>query len=125
METARNDLDVERIAERLFSVYEVSLLRSLSKSERLRAFLRIWTHKEAYLKAKGSGLADSLDSFTIFVDPNRPYGRVQIDDPLENVRWTLQELRLHSEFVGTLAVEGADGQLVPPVPITWKTADRQ
>ena len=63
------------LAARFFAPGEVALLRNTSKEQRRNAFLRIWTLKEAYIKATGQGLACRLDSFAFSLDPIR----LQID----------------------------------------------
>lgn len=54
-----------RIAERYFSPKELHDLLQLSDTESMEYFIRLWTIKESYLKAKGTGLTQKLNSFTI------------------------------------------------------------
>jgi 4'-phosphopantetheinyl transferase len=51
------------IAEHFFAGPEVAALRALPLAARKRRFFRYWTLKEAYLKARGLGLAIPLDRF--------------------------------------------------------------
>lgn len=44
-------------------------MHSLAKDQRKCAFSRIWTLKEAYIKATGQGLACPLDGFAFDIDP--------------------------------------------------------
>jgi len=53
------------IAERYFTPAEVDFLQKTPSQQRLHAFLRLWTIKEAYLKMTGAGLSRPLDSFEI------------------------------------------------------------
>ena len=62
----------EDIARRYFSLREVSDLQSLPPEERVEAFFRCWTRKEAYLKALGTGLQTPLDSFSVSLLPGEP-----------------------------------------------------
>lgn len=48
-------LDVAAIARRFLSPQEASLLAALGADARVSAFFRIWTRKEARLKASGTG----------------------------------------------------------------------
>ena len=61
------DLDPMRLAEHCFSPGEVDTLRRLSGSGLHEGFTTLWTLKEAFLKAIGTGLVRPLDSFA--VDP--------------------------------------------------------
>lgn len=54
---------VSRLASRYFSSAETDWLLSLSPSQQQQAFYQLWTLKEAYIKARGMGLALALDSF--------------------------------------------------------------
>lgn len=52
-----------RVADRFFSPPEVSDLRALPEAEQRQRFLELWTLKEAYIKARGMGLALPLRRF--------------------------------------------------------------
>ena len=59
-------LDVEKLARRYFAPGEARrLLEDGSVAERLDNFYRCWTRKEAYLKARGTGLTTKLDAFEV------------------------------------------------------------
>jgi 4'-phosphopantetheinyl transferase len=57
IEDPREMGDLMPLAERNFSAAEYRDLAALPEAERLQAFLRCWTRKEACLKAVGSGLS--------------------------------------------------------------------
>jgi len=59
----------ENIPEHFFSPAEVAALNALPPDERLAAFFAVWTRKEAYVKARGLGLALRLDSFDVSLAP--------------------------------------------------------
>jgi len=69
-------IDVERYdkhaplaaARRYFSREEVAALEALPRDAHPRRFLRLWTLKEAYLKAIGSGISGGLGSMTFHLD---------------------------------------------------------
>ena len=60
--------DPMRIARRYFTPGELELLEGLPETERHDRFLRIWTLKEAFLKARGTGIAGGLDRIEIRPD---------------------------------------------------------
>lgn len=59
------------LAERYFAPAEAALLAAQPPAARHAAFLRIWTLKEAYVKATGEGIGAGLDSFAFTLDPPR------------------------------------------------------
>lgn len=73
-------IDVERIdpakadfamAEEYFAPAEVRTLREATPAERPMCFFRLWTLKEAYVKAIGTGLGTPLKSFAFAFEPIR------------------------------------------------------
>ena len=61
-------LDAVLLAERFFAAEETALLRAMAPAEARRAFLRIWTGKEAVLKAAGCGIGGGLDRVIVLPD---------------------------------------------------------
>jgi 4'-phosphopantetheinyl transferase len=53
----------EELASRFFAAVEYEYLKNLPLDLQREAFFRIWTLKEAYIKAEGKGLSIPLDSF--------------------------------------------------------------
>jgi 4'-phosphopantetheinyl transferase len=53
------------IARRFFAADEITYLQALPENEQMEGFFRLWTLKESYLKALGTGLTRSLSSFMI------------------------------------------------------------
>lgn len=71
LESPRDETDWDALTERYFSEAERAAFAELPSQRRKEAFFRIWTQKEAFLKARGSGLAAPLASFDVEVDPGR------------------------------------------------------
>jgi 4'-phosphopantetheinyl transferase len=94
--------DAMRMAERFFAPEEVDALRDCE--DRDHAFFRIWTAKEAYLKALGAGIVVlPLSSFAVSTDPDAPsLLRTDNDDPS---RWRLSRARVPEGYLCTVAVE--------------------
>ena len=57
--------DVDLLARRNFSADEIAAVLAAPETERQRAFLTIWTRKEALIKALGGGLSIPLKSFSV------------------------------------------------------------
>ena len=96
--------DLDDVAETHFAPGERRQLDALADGERLAAFYRIWTRKEAYLKAVGDGLAVPLQHFTVSLERQHPR-LVSIEgDASAALRWMLVHLEPAAGFVGALAV---------------------
>jgi 4'-phosphopantetheinyl transferase len=104
--------DVDAMAERIFSPREKVEWRMLPADERLAAFFRCWTRKEAYIKAVGDGFSIPVDRFDVSIGAAEPGGLLLIDgDPEGTSRWTLQDLDPHPSYAAALAVEGGGWRL--------------
>ncbi|MDO8953597.1 MAG: 4'-phosphopantetheinyl transferase superfamily protein [Gammaproteobacteria bacterium] len=53
------------LAKRFFAQDEYKALHALSAKDRTNAFFQIWTLKEAFIKALGTGLFQALDQFCV------------------------------------------------------------
>ncbi len=82
--------DLESVARRFFCPAERRTILALSGAQRVQAFYRCWTRKEAILKASGKGLRVALNSFEVSLqDRPRPRLISVADDEAEAVRWSL------------------------------------
>jgi 4'-phosphopantetheinyl transferase len=68
LDPAKADLAV---AEQFFAPLELTILQDAPAADRTKLFFRLWTLKEAYIKAVGTGLAMPLDSFAFAFEPLR------------------------------------------------------
>jgi 4'-phosphopantetheinyl transferase len=92
------------IARRYFSPDETAALEALSEGQRDRAFLELWTAKEAVLKALGRGIAFGLHRLSIGGSSESPVlGRLEGH---EVGQWQLHRLMLDHDHIGTLAWHG-------------------
>ncbi len=101
--------DLEQIARNFFSLKECEQLFQLETNLRLTAFYHCWTRKEAYIKACGTGLSLPLDRFDVALLPGQPASFLAIDgSTYEAERWFLKCLLPADNFVGAVAVPGAN-----------------
>ena len=105
VERIRPEAATDAIARRFFSPREVEALAALTPAERLEAFFRCWTRKEAYIKARGEGLRIPLSSFDVSIG-REPALLAMRGAPEEGARWTLAGLQPGPGYVGALAYEG-------------------
>jgi 4'-phosphopantetheinyl transferase len=107
VERIRCNLAVAEIAERFFSRREDAMLQNIPTEERHQAFFRVWTRKEAYVKARGEGLSllsDKMDVSPASGEPDAPVG--DRGDPSGAARWSIQDLVPGPGYAAALAVEG-------------------
>jgi len=106
-------LSLEDLARRFFSAGEADALDRIGEAERLPAFLRLWTCKEAVLKAIGQGLSFGLDrvAFALGSD-GMPAGLSELAAEAGTPdEWRLALLEPASGFVGALAWRGAQRRI--------------
>jgi len=105
VEYSREDISAEKIARRFFSGREIAALDSLPPDQRPKAFLVCWTRKEAYIKARGEGLAVALDSFSVTIKPDEPPVIIAPDEAQEASRWSVLALDPGPQYVAAVVVE--------------------
>jgi 4'-phosphopantetheinyl transferase len=110
VENLRPSDDLNAVAEQNFAPAERVALLALSPAERLPAFFRCWTRKEALLKAEGSGLFRALDTFTVSLLAGEP-ARV-IAGPGS---WNLRDIDVAPHAVAAIAWEHRE----PPPQFTF------
>lgn len=96
------------IAQRFFSAGEAAALRALSPAQQVPAFLRLWTHKEAVLKALGQGLAFGLHRVQFALDSEGCVsGLIHIAPEAGAVaHWCVHALAPAPGLIGALAWRG-------------------
>lgn len=98
---------------------EAAALASLAADRREAGFFACWTRKEAYLKARGDGLAVEPDRFDVAVDPDaEPQLLATRHDPDDIKRWTLAALPSIPGHAATVAAMGSDWR-----PHCWRIQD--
>ena len=113
VERVRANLEFERLSERFFSEAERTVFFGLREDLRRRAFFRCWVLKEAYLKARGDGLALPLDSFDVSFGPEgRPLVVATRPDVRERERFSLAPIDAGPEYEAALAFEGNKARLI-------------
>lgn len=113
IEKIKHDFELEAIARRFFSAREQEDLFALPVEERVAAFFRCWTRKEAYIKATGDGLSLPLSQFDVSIAPGvRSALLATRPDGSEAERWRLQEVGAGDGYIAALCVRGHDWRLV-------------
>jgi 4'-phosphopantetheinyl transferase len=97
------------IAKRFFSLSEVRILQGTAPDQQPAVFFRLWTLKEAFIKATGEGLNRALDSFSFSLDPVSiafPSGEAD-----EAAQWQFVEMRPTARHLLSLGIRRPPGAL--------------
>lgn len=87
------------LARRFFASAEVEALEKLSEDRWPEAFLEFWTLKEAYIKARGMGLAIPLADFAFTLSADRPPAiRFAKDHGQDPEDWQFAQIRLAHRY---------------------------
>ncbi|HLH97097.1 MAG TPA: 4'-phosphopantetheinyl transferase superfamily protein [Xanthobacteraceae bacterium] len=103
LSTAQRSMDV---AKRFFAPAEIAYLQQVDAEHRAETFLRIWTLKEAYVKARGLGLNVPLQSFGFRLNPpslNLYYDDLHDDDADEASHWHFAQWAPTQDYIIALA----------------------
>jgi len=90
------------VARRYFSRVESDALQALPGDAQPRRFLRLWTLKESYLKALGTGIAGGLESMTFHIDDAGNFAFERPAD-LDASRWSFSQFDVGARHVVAVA----------------------
>lgn len=118
VERIRPVTDASRLVSRFFSRREDAAFRALSEDQKPAAFFRLWTRKEAWLKATGEGIAESLGQVEVSFLPGEPARLLGLPGGPEVLsRWRLHDVDSPPGSVAALAAVAEAG------PIRLERAD--
>jgi 4'-phosphopantetheinyl transferase len=102
------------LAERYFAEPEVRFLRGCPADQQTEMFLRIWTLKEAFIKAIGTGLHTPLSKFAFQnLETDSPVIEFLSEELADGRDWTFRCLQPREGYIAATAIASADpvGQL--------------
>ena len=106
LEYLREMKDAVKLAERFFSPREFKLLTSYASEQQREVFFKLWTAKESYLKAIGTGLTNSLASIDISFDQAGNPKLLAIEEDLEaTANWVMYPCVPETNYVATVAIK--------------------
>ncbi|MGH7030858.1 MAG: 4'-phosphopantetheinyl transferase family protein [Stellaceae bacterium] len=105
------------VADRFFSPYEVAWLDTLAEPSRAEGFLRLWTLKEAFIKATGKGLTQDLAAFSF--DPLPPRIHFTPGLPERESDWWFEQRILDGRFLAAIGLRAGSA----PVETRWAAID--
>jgi 4'-phosphopantetheinyl transferase len=107
VEAIRPEFATASIAGRFFAPAERAAFEALPRNEQTEAFFACWSRKEAYMKARGTGIALGLDRFEVSLTPGRPAALLATHDEPDAVeRWRLATLAPGVGYAGALVTDG-------------------
>jgi 4'-phosphopantetheinyl transferase len=118
VEEIQPDFPYREVAPRVFTPRERAALDALPADRQAATFFYAWTCKEAYVKARGTGLFLDPEAFSVSLPPAEPALLDVAEDPAEASRWELATLVPLEGFTAAVAAEGGDWflkcrQLIP------------
>lgn len=99
-----SNVQFSEIGRTVFSPAEETWLSQLPDDERQLNYFRCWTRKEAFVKALGQGLSDSINGVEILPAAGALHVRmagISVDD-----YWTAKDVNVGGNFVAAIAVAG-------------------
>ena len=107
IEAIQQNIDCMDICQCWFSVQESNALRNLPEEKRIGAFFRVWTRKEAYIKARGIGLSYPLNRFSVSLDETAPALLEHQDCSQEMKSWQIYNIEVSSAYSAAIVIEAA------------------
>lgn len=104
IERILDDADLPALAARICSPLEAAALRKLEGGDRTTALFVVWTRKEAYLKACGTGLRDDLTAIEVWRGIDAP---AQVVDRGQETVYSATGLSAPAGYISALSVAGS------------------
>lgn len=112
--------EASNLARRFFSAREHAALCRLPESVQEESFFAAWTRKEAFLKARGTGLAHELSRVEVSLAPGKPAALLHIEGD-DVARWHVRALAPAPGYVGALVAEqGKHGEVNDVALFCWQ-----
>jgi 4'-phosphopantetheinyl transferase len=103
VESLERQVDIHAVAKQVFSEQERYYLEQ--QSDATEAFIKIWTRKEALVKAQGDGLYNDLKMLSVVPD--------YVTDGQQNKMWYLQSLpKINQHHVACASAEQPEKQFL-------------
>lgn len=109
IEATTRDVDIPGVARKVLSPDEIARLTALSAADQRKAFIRLWTRKEAYIKARGDGFGYPTRSFSVSQLPD-DHDALLADEraALAHLDWRVTDIGAPDGFCAALAAPGRD-----------------
>jgi 4'-phosphopantetheinyl transferase len=105
VESLDRRLQLDPLAERIFSPADLVRFRALPPASRHAAFFRAWTGKEAILKAQGIGLFGGVQEISVPMEEKEGKNSSTIVHGPDNSTWHLVPLTVPTGYLGAVACD--------------------
>jgi len=105
LEHVRPLSDANDLVRRFFSKREAAAFAIMPEDQKPFAFFRLWTRKEAWLKATGEGITYLLDQVEVSFAPGEPAQLIKLPQGWPGAAgWSLCHLEPGLGYVGAVAI---------------------
>jgi 4'-phosphopantetheinyl transferase len=105
VERVRVDYEAHSRARRFFTEREIAAMDGIPEEQRVHAFFRCWTRKEAFMKATGEGFHLGMDSFSVSIGDHRPRVLEYRDGSPED--WQVYSMEVGEDYAASVVVNSA------------------
>lgn len=106
------NIDCDLVGSKCYSDLEKKIKNSLPKQHKDHFFYTCWVRKEAFIKAKGTGLSEPLNGFSVLVDQKFPPRRISKTLRMNEINfWTIIDLFPEDKYYAAIAIEGIQTNL--------------
>jgi 4'-phosphopantetheinyl transferase len=96
--------NISGLTQHVYSRQELEEFNAMEPHKQQDAFFRLWTRKEAFIKAKGQGLSMGLRSIYIGFETTAPTRRIEFRGSwLDN--WLVKDLQCDADYKLAAAIE--------------------
>lgn len=114
IERVKTMRDLSRIAELYYHPNEFARLQTLHDHERSDYFYRLWTLKEAFFKALGTGISAGLEKIQFALEANEIHAQIAAELGNHASEWHFHQWALNERDYCALA-----GKSAQPLTVNW------
>jgi 4'-phosphopantetheinyl transferase len=107
-EAVRREVDALEVASAHFTEREAAMVAAAMPEEQAGTFLRLWTRKEAALKAAGVGIGRGLSAFDVSRTPDNLARLSGGSEGSHETLWMVRDMEVIDGFVGAVAAAAGD-----------------
>jgi 4'-phosphopantetheinyl transferase len=111
VERTTRKVDINGVSRRMFAASELESLRGLEGREKIDAFFRCWTSREAIVKGMGQGMFITKEEFDVECRPGKRIAVRRAAETSTAFSWRIGLIPLPPGFCGVLATPGLPSRI--------------